>query len=87
MAQRLIGEYLGKAGRGADLGGPLFRPMKNNRTDEGLDRARDPASFYRNMVRHCGLETGINSQLNGLCVHSLRATVATNALQVLGWRK
>jgi integrase/recombinase XerD len=25
-------------------------------------------------------ETGINAEVNGLCVHSLRATAATNAL-------
>src|SRR6202011_1905903 len=28
----------------------------------------------------CGLETGISAEVNGLCVHSLRATAATNAL-------
>ena len=27
-----------------------------------------------------GLETGVRTQVNGLCVHSLRATAATNAL-------
>jgi integrase/recombinase XerD len=26
------------------------------------------------------LETGISAEVNGLCVHSLRATAATNAL-------
>src|SRR5579863_7120692 len=46
----------------------------------GLDRPLDPASLYRNIVRHYGLETGINAEVNGLCVHSLRATAATNAL-------
>ena len=35
---------------------------------------------YRNIVRHYGLATGINGEVNGLCVHSLRATAATNAL-------
>ena len=38
-----------------------------------LDRLLDPASVYRNIVRHYGLFTGINVQVNGLCVHSLRA--------------
>src|SRR6202789_2174533 len=79
-AQRLIEEYLALAGHGADSGGPLFRPVKNNRTAEKLDRPLDPASVYRNIVRHYGLETGINGEVNGLCVHSLRATAATNAL-------
>jgi integrase/recombinase XerD len=40
----------------------------------------DPASVYRNIVRKYGLETGISAEVNGLCVHSLRATAATNAL-------
>lgn len=31
-------------------------------------------------MRHYGLETGIHVEVNGLCVHSLRATAATNAL-------
>lgn len=79
-AQRLIEEYLSLAGHGADAGGPLFLPVKNNRTLEGLDRPLDPASLYRNIVRHYGLATGINAEVNGLCVHSLRATAATNAL-------
>jgi len=79
-AQRLIEEYLGRAGHGDDVGGPLFRPVKNNRTEEKLDRPLDPASVYRNIVRKYGLETGISAEVNGLCVHSLRATAATNAL-------
>jgi integrase/recombinase XerD len=79
MAQRLIEEYLAAAGHGADTTGPVFRPVTNNRTGE-LDRALDPASVYRNIVLKYGLETGISAEVNGLCVHSLRATAATNAL-------
>lgn len=79
-AQRLIDEYLALAGHGIDSLGPLFRPVRNNRTPEKLDRPLDPASIYRNIVRHYGLATGINAEVNGLCVHSLRATAATNAL-------
>jgi len=79
-AQRLIEEYLAMAGHGADLAGPLFRPVRNNRTPEGLDRPLDPASIYRNVVRHYGLIAGVSAAVNGLCVHSLRATAATNAL-------
>jgi integrase/recombinase XerD len=52
--------------------------VKNNRTKEGLCRPLDPASLYRNVVRYYGLAAGID--VNGLCVHSLRATAATNAL-------
>jgi integrase/recombinase XerD len=79
-AQRLIETYLALAGHGPDLPGPLFRPVQNNRTPEKLDRPLDPASVYRNILRKYGLETGISAEVNGLCVHSLRATAATNAL-------
>jgi len=51
-AKRLIEEYLVLAGHGDDGAGPLFRPVKNNRTAEKLDRPLDPASVYRNIVRH-----------------------------------
>lgn len=79
MAQRLIEEYLTVARHGDDAAGPLFRPVKNNVTGE-LDRHLDPASLYRNVVVKYGRETGISADVNGLCVHSLRATAATNAL-------
>ena len=78
-AQRLIEEYLALTGHRGDVEGALFRPVKNNRTGR-LDRHLDPASIYRNIVLKYGLETGISAEVNGLCVHSLRATAATNAL-------
>jgi hypothetical protein len=53
--------------------------VKNNRTGE-LDRHLDPGSVYRNIVLKYGQETGIAAHVNGLCVHSLRATAATSAL-------
>lgn len=40
----------------------------------------DPGSIYRNTVRKYGRTTGISAEVNGLCVHSLRATATTNAL-------
>lgn len=59
--------------------GALFRPVEEQ--PEGrFDRHLDPASVYGNIVRKYGLETGISAEVNGLCVHSLRATAATNAL-------
>ena len=58
MAQRLIEEYLALAGHGAEPDGPLFRPVKNNRTGT-LDRHLDPGSVYRNIVVKYGRETGI----------------------------
>jgi site-specific recombinase XerD len=54
-------------------------PAKNNRTKE-LNRHLDPASIYRSVVRKYGLQAGIGGLVDGLCVHSLRATAATNAL-------
>jgi site-specific recombinase XerD len=78
-AQQLIQEYLALAKHGDDTAGPLFRPVKNNVSGE-LDRALNTNSVYRNIVQKYGLETGVGAQVNGLCVHSLRATAATNAL-------
>jgi integrase/recombinase XerD len=78
-AQRLIEQYLALAGHAVDTAGPVFRPVTNNRTGK-LDRPLDPASVYRNIVVKYGLDTGISAEVNGLCVHSLRATAATNAL-------
>ena len=53
--------------------------MTNNRTGK-LDKPLDGSMVHKNIVRKYALETGIGSQINGLCVHSLRATAATNAL-------
>jgi integrase/recombinase XerD len=75
-AQRLIEDYLILAGHRTDMQGALFRPVTNNRTDR-LDKHLDPASIYRNIVRKYGLETGVSAEVNGLCVHSLRATADT----------
>jgi len=79
MAQRLIEEYLALAGHGNDAAGPVFRPVTNNRTKE-LEKPLNPNSIYRNIILKYGLQTGISAEVNGLCVHSLRATAATNAL-------
>jgi integrase/recombinase XerD len=79
QAQRLIESYLLLAGHGGDHDGPLFRPVRNNRTGE-LDRPLNANSLYRNVVRKYGQETGLNIEVNGLCVHSMRATAVTNAL-------
>ena len=53
--------------------------MRNNRTGT-LDRPLNTKSIYRNIVRKYGLETGLTIEVNGFCVHSMRATAATNAL-------
>jgi integrase/recombinase XerD len=83
MAQRLIQEYLDALKHGGanaeDLGAPLFRPVKNNITAT-LDKHLYPGSVYHNIVVKYGKQTGLNIEVNGLRVHSMRATAATNAL-------
>ena len=79
-AARLIQEYLEAAGHGGDLAGPLFRPVKNNSTGT-LVKPLNPASVYQEIVRRYGKQVGINADVHGFCVHSLRATAATNALE------
>lgn len=79
VAQRLMAEYLAAAGHGDDLPGPLFRPVRNNRTGD-LHRPLNPNSLYRCIVQKYGKQSGMSVEVNGLCVHSLRATAATNAL-------
>jgi site-specific recombinase XerD len=81
-ALRTIEAYLAMAGHRADLERPLFRPVKNNRSGR-LDRPLDPGSVYRNIVSKYGAETGISAEVIGLCVHSLRATAATNAFRTI----
>lgn len=84
MAQRLIQEYLAALGKhggaldGFALDGPLFRPVANNRTGT-LDKHLDPGSIYRNIVIKYAQATGISTEAIEVCVHSMRATAATNA--------
>ncbi len=59
--------------------GPLFRPVRNNRTGE-LERPLNADSLYRNVGGKYGQATSLNIEVNGLCVHSMRATTAINAL-------
>jgi len=79
-ALRLIRAYIEDAGHSEDLDGPLFRPVKNNSTGT-LAKPLGPNSVYRNVVQHYGRQVGITVDVHGFCVHSLRATAATNALE------
>jgi integrase len=45
-----------------------------------LERHLDPGSILRNIIPKYGRELALNAEVNGLCVHSLRATATTNAL-------
>ena len=78
-AQRLITEYLEAAGHKGDLEGALFRPVQNRVTGE-LRKQLHPVSVYQDIVKRYGQEVGIAEDVRGFCVHSLRATAATNAL-------
>jgi len=80
QALRLVREYIEEAGHREDLDGPLFRPVKNNSTGT-LSKPLNPASVYRNIIQHYGRQVGITVDVHGFCVHSLRATAATNALE------
>ncbi len=78
-ALRLITEYLEAAGHKEELDGPLFRPVQNRVTGE-LNKPLHPVSVYQDIVKRYGKEVGITADVRGFCVHSLRATAATNAL-------
>jgi integrase/recombinase XerD len=79
LTQRLITEYLDRAGHKDDLNGALFRPVKNN-TTKTLEKHLHPYSVYEHVVRYYGDKVGITTDVHGFCVHALRATAATNAL-------
>ncbi len=77
--QRLITEYLDFAGHGEDLEGAIFRPVRNNSTGN-LNKHLNPRSIHRDIVTFYAKKIGITLDTHGFCVHSLRATAATNAL-------
>jgi len=77
--QRLIAEYLDIARHGNELESALFRPVKNNATGI-LNKPLNPRSVYRDVVMFYAKKIGITLDTHGFCVHSLRATAATNAL-------
>jgi site-specific recombinase XerD len=84
MALRLIGEYLEMAKHGGgqehkSLDEAPFRPVRKI-VPERSDKHHDPGSVYLHILLKYGRETGINAEVIGLCVHSLWATAATNAL-------
>jgi integrase/recombinase XerD len=84
MALRLIGEYLemGKHGGGREPRKPGLSPLpaRGEQRHGTLDKDLDPGSIYRNIVMKYAKATGISGEAIGVCVHSMRATAATNAL-------
>jgi integrase/recombinase XerD len=77
--QRLLAEYLDASAHSEHLDGALFRPVKNNATYD-FNKAINPRSVYRDVVMFYARQVGITRDTHGFCVHSLRATAATNAL-------
>jgi site-specific recombinase XerD len=77
-ARRLIVKYLGVAKHAGELHGPLFRPVRNNRTGV-LNKHLDPGAVYRNIVRKYGRKTGINAEVVGFCVDVFRDSSGTSA--------
>jgi len=69
----LIHDYLDAAGHAGDEAGPLFRPIRNNRTGR-LDQAVTPDGVYK-LVRTYSAALGFE-----IGAHALRATASTNAL-------
>lgn len=76
-ALHAIEAYLEAAGHGEDRRAPLFRPVRNNVTGS-LETAMTGSGIYEE-IRRYGAKVGIDVA-NGFCLHSLRATAATNAL-------
>jgi integrase len=77
--QRLITEYLEACGHDKELEGALFRPVRN-RTGH-LNKPLQPDSIYHDVVLKYAREVGITEKVHGFCVHSLKATAGTNALE------
>ncbi len=77
-AKSRISDYLEDAGHKEDVSGPLFRPVKNN-VNGDLDKPLSRGGVYESVVKKYAREAGIS--VEGFCVHALRATAATNALE------
>lgn len=72
-----IDEYLGVLGHGSDLDGPLFRPVKDGGGGT-LRRSLTGNAIYKEVVKKYSAQLGFDP--GAVCVHGLRATAATNAL-------
>lgn len=79
LSLRLIEDYLAEADHRDDKDGALFRPTRNNRSQE----TNKPLSgrHVRHVIAQYGEKVGITAAVEGFCVHALRATAITNALE------
>lgn len=73
LVSRLIHDYLSAAGHENDETGALFRPLSNNIVDKTAGIT--PDAIYK-IIQGYTAKLGFT-----VCVHSLRATAATNALE------
>jgi site-specific recombinase XerD len=69
--------YLGAAGHGNDVNGPLFRPLRHNGKRRDERRGMDPDAIDR-VVRKYAAALGLD---RGYSAHSMRATFITTALE------
>ncbi len=79
---RLVSEYLQMAGHGADMDGPLFRPIRNQRAGNVMQakaKALTPGGVYSEVVVRYMKQLGITGENMG--PHALRTTAATCALE------
>ena len=79
---RLVSEYLEMAGHGADMDGPLFRPIRNQRASGAMQakaKALTPGGVYSEVVVRYMKQLGITGENMG--PHALRTTAATCALE------
>lgn len=72
-----IEEYLEFAGHRDDMDGPLFRAVSKGGVSS--ENALSSTALYNSVVMHYAEQAGV--KVVGFCVHSLRATAATNALE------
>lgn len=72
--QELLTDYLEASGHALEKSGPLFRPIRNNRTGE-LASTITGDGIYK-LVRSYAKKLGV-----AIGAHALRATAATNALE------
>jgi integrase/recombinase XerD len=71
-----ISEYLERSEHGAKSDNALFRPVKN--PSGTLEKALTGHGIYKDVVGKYALALGLDA--SAVCVHGLRATAATNAL-------
>jgi len=69
--------YLEASAHGADVDGPLFRPLKHNGKRRDERRGMDPDAIDR-IVRKYASDLGLD---HGYSAHSMRATFITTALE------